>query len=55
MQSFRDHRVLQDWHGTLSDVMLVAATLHVLGVIYASVRHRENLVASMFTGRKRIE
>lgn len=52
-QTFRDHRELQDWHGRLSDGLMIAAVLHVLGVLYASLRHRENLVWSMLTGRKR--
>ncbi len=52
-QSLRDHRVLQEWHGRLSDGLMIAAVLHVIGVLYASLRHRENLFWSMLTGRKR--
>ena len=52
-QSLRDHRVLQEWHGRLSDGLMIAAVLHVLGVLYASIHHHENLLWSMFTGRKR--
>ena len=52
-QTLRDHRILQEWHGRLSDGLMIAAVLHVLGVLYASIRHRENLLWSMFTGRKR--
>jgi cytochrome b len=40
-------------HSKLTDVLLVLATLHVAGVLYASWRHRENLVAAMVHGRKR--
>ena len=29
--------------------------LHALGVVHASWLHRENLVLSMFTGRKRVQ
>ena len=40
-------------HETSADVILVAAVLHVLGAIFESVRHRENLPLAMITGRKR--
>lgn len=41
-------------HSTLADVLLVLAALHVAGVIAASLRDRENLVAAMLHGRKRV-
>ena len=42
-------------HGTLTDVLLVLVAAHVAGVVYASLRHRENLVVAMFHGRKRVD
>ena len=44
---------LGNLHGSLTDLLLVLAALHVLGVGVASRRHRENLVAAMLHGRKR--
>lgn len=52
-QVLRDHRPLQAWHGMLSDALVIAATIHLAGVLYASFRHGENLIWSMITGRKR--
>jgi cytochrome b len=40
-------------HSTLADALLALAAVHVAGAIYASFRHRENLVAAMVHGRKR--
>jgi len=44
---------LQDAHGALADALLVLIGLHLAGVLYTSLRHRENLVRAMLTGRKR--
>jgi cytochrome b len=45
------------WVETIHEIAAYGAIaliiLHVLGVILASIEHRENLVKSMFTGRKR--
>lgn len=44
--------VLEFIHHKLAWALLGMIALHVLGVIVTSLRHRENLVAAMFTGRK---
>lgn len=44
---------VEDLHALLADGVMVCVALHVAGVIVESVRHRENLVRAMITGRKR--
>lgn len=46
-------KALEEAHEALAGGLLAAAAVHVAGVVYESLRHRENLVAAMFTGRKR--
>jgi cytochrome b len=41
-----------DSHEALSDFLLVLIALHVVGVVFSSLRHHENLVKAMITGRK---
>jgi len=43
---------VQDTHAFLADVLVALAGLHVAGVIFTSLRHRENLPLAMVTGRK---
>ncbi|QRM56551.1 cytochrome b/b6 domain-containing protein [Sinorhizobium sp. BG8] len=44
---------VENLHETLANVLLGCVALHLCGVAYESVRHRENLVAAMVSGSKR--
>lgn len=40
-------------HETAANLILACALFHVMGALIESARHRENLILSMITGRKR--
>lgn len=44
---------IEEAHEILANVMLIMVIVHILGVIFASLRHKENLVWAMISGRKR--
>jgi len=44
---------VEDLHELLAYGLLALVALHVLDVLYASLRHQENLILAMLTGRKR--
>ena len=46
-------RWVRETHEIAVNITLVAIFLHVVGVIFASVEHRENLVKAMVTGKKK--
>ena len=44
---------VEELHEMLSNVLFGFVFFHILGVIYTSIHHRENLPGAMFHGRKR--
>jgi cytochrome b len=53
MDAFWGVQWVDDLHQTASDFSLILVSLHVAGVILASLEHHENLILAMITGWKR--
>lgn len=53
LDAFWGVKWIETIHDWATNLTLILLAFHVLGVILASLEHRENLVKSMFTGRKR--
>ncbi|MBB5754050.1 cytochrome b [Prosthecomicrobium pneumaticum] len=53
LDAFWGEKSLEEVHGTLGNAIMVLAALHAFAALFESWRHRENLVWSMVTGRKR--
>ena len=53
MDRFWGQKWIEDVHEAAVHGTLILIGLHILGVAVASLEHRENLVRSMFTGKKR--
>lgn len=49
------HGAQEEVHEVLGNLFVILVPLHILGVIWESVRHKENLTNAMITGRKRAE
>lgn len=52
LDAFWGEEWVEELHARSADLLLWIVPLHVGGVIFASLRHRENLVKAMITGRK---
>lgn len=55
MDAFWGAEWLEDLHEGLVFITLGLIALHVIGVIFSSIEHGENLVKAMITGRKRAQ
>jgi cytochrome b len=53
--SFAAAEAAREWHEILAWILVALIALHLAGVAWGSRVHRENLVASMITGRKRLQ
>lgn len=52
--AFHGSTLFETVHATAVDALWVLAALHIAGVLFSSFEHRENLIMSMLSGRKRV-
>ena len=52
--AFWGSTTMEEIHEALANGILALVVLHVSGVIVESLRHRENLVRAMITGKKKV-
>lgn len=53
LDQFWGSHFLEEVHESFANGILLLAAVHVLGVLYGSLRHGENLIRAMVTGLKR--
>lgn len=53
LETFRRAHWLEEVHEVFANLLLPLVGIHVGGILYGSLRHGENLVKAMITGRKR--
>ena len=51
--AFWGSEAVEQWHVGIAWTMLALISIHLAGVVWASLRHRENLTGAMFHGTKR--
>ena len=55
MNLYRHTYLIESIHELSSDTLLILIVLHLAGVTFTSLKHRENLVKAMITGKKRAD
>jgi len=53
LPQYMHSNLVRGGHGLITNVLMTLVIVHIVGVIVASMRHKENLAKSMVTGEKR--